>query len=97
MSFQNDIDWSWNNFDPPAKIECLAYPVNIDPPVLRGNKSAHECVTEAIRSARSGDRQKALNWLKASQCHNDDARDGIHAAGNAAIDYAVDTYKSYVP
>jgi hypothetical protein len=98
VSYQESIDWEWNNFGNPAQVKCIAYIISYGPPPkVRGNISAHECVVNAIRAARDGNRHDAVRWLMAGQCHNDDAAAEIERSGNAAVDYALERYGSSVP
>ncbi|MGX9979607.1 hypothetical protein [Methylobacterium fujisawaense] len=105
--YQSAITWAWNNHNPPAQIECIFYPVDIDfeealsnpgkVAKFRLNKTGNECVVEAIRAARAGDRSLALRWLMAAQCHNPDHRNDIKHAGENAVNYAVSQFGGQVP
>ncbi len=59
---------------------------------FRGQRTIHECVVEAIRAARSGDRETALRWLVAAQDESEDVRAEFQRNADDVIDYAVATY-----
>ena len=92
MSYQSNIDWMWKNHGPPTQPKCLLYVVQQVPPVLRGPASAHECVVNCIRATRGQQAGSPLEWLKAGQCHNDQARAEINDGGAASVQYAVAAY-----
>ncbi len=96
--YMGHIKWMWENPNPPAQMRCLAYIINGDgPPKLRGNATAHACVVNAIQAYRQDKLELAINWLKAGQCHNDQAQSEIAAGGQMAVQWALQEYGKDVP
>ena len=98
MSYQTSIDWLWTNYDSPQQIQCEGFLIDGDnAPKLRGPATGQQCVINCIQAKRAGKESLAVNWLRAGQCHNDNARNEIAQNGAAAVDYAVATFGTKVP
>ena len=74
-----DIKWALDNRGPCTKLfKCLTYfdewkfewsngTVTTGPRVTRAFTSAHDCIVNAVKALRQGDRQLAVGWVVATQ------------------------------
>ena len=89
-SVKYDIDKAWGDYKRPDAFRvCLP---ETSHPLRAANLSDHDCVMQAIRSARSVGNDEALEWLVASACRNAGAQDRIRKAGDRAVKYVVDSW-----
>jgi hypothetical protein len=89
-SVKYDIDKAWNDMKRPDAFRvCLP---ETSHPLRRPNLSDHDCVMQAIRSAKTVGNDEALEWLVASACRNAGAQARIRKAGDRAVKYAVDSW-----
>lgn len=85
-----DIDKAWNDFERPNAFRvCLPEMTN---PLRSPNLSDHDCVMQAIRSAKTVGNEEALEWLVAAACRNPGAQARIRKAGDKAVRYVVDSW-----
>ncbi|MBL7719873.1 MAG: hypothetical protein JNL72_13630 [Flavipsychrobacter sp.] len=89
-SVKYDIDKSWNDYKRPDAFRvCLP---ETSHPLRRTNLSDHDCIMQAIRSAKTVGNDEALEWIVASQCRNAGAMARIRKAGDKAVKYVVDSW-----
>jgi hypothetical protein len=96
-NWQEDLEQLWNDYAVPT-AGCQAWVVQQRPqPILRGFKSGHACLLEAVQALRVGHRTLAFNWLEAGQCANAAARAEVSHNKQAALDHLLRTYGPQVP
>lgn len=85
-----DIDKAWNDFERPGAFRLCLPEINnqLRTPTL----SDHDCVMQAIRSAKTVGNEEALEWLVAAACRNPGAQARIRKAGDKAVRYVVDSW-----
>lgn len=89
-SAKYDIDKAWNDYKRPDAFRvCLP---EISNQLRRPNLSDHDCVMQAIRSAKTVGNDEALEWLVAAACRNAGAQARIRKAGDKAVKYVVDSW-----
>ena len=89
-SAKYDIDKAWNNFSRPDAFRvCLPETSN---PLRRPNLSDHDCVMQAIRSAKTVGNDEALEWLVAAVCKDPCSQARVRKAGDRAVKYVVDSW-----
>lgn len=105
-SLQENIDWmTRGNCGHPAQEPCRSetYPFKspcpsslMIPPlsrwINRADRSANEMVAWAIRAALAGNKEGAVAFLAATQCHNDGARREIEGHKCAAYNFLIQNY-----
>lgn len=85
-----DIDKAWGDYKRPGAFRvCLPETTN---PLRTPTLSDHDCVMQAIRSAKTVGNDEALEWLVAAQCRNPGAQARIRKAGDKAVKYVVDSW-----
>jgi hypothetical protein len=85
-----DIDKAWNDYKRPDAFRvCLPETSN---PLRRPHLSDHDCVMQAIHSAKTVGNDEALEWLVAAACKNPGAQARIRKAGDRAVKYVVDSW-----
>ena len=89
-SVKYDLGKAWNDYERPGAFRvCLPEITN---PLRTPTLSDHDCVMQAIRSAKTVGNEEALEWLIASACRNEGAQARIRKAGDKAVRYAVDMW-----
>lgn len=85
-----DIDKAWNDYERPGAFKICLPEINnqLRTPIL----SNHDCVMQAIRSAKTVGNEEALEWLVAAACKNPGAQARIRKAGDKAVRYVVDSW-----
>jgi hypothetical protein len=65
---------------------------------LRGSKSGKDCLVEAVKAGRQGDREGALRWILACQCGNGDTevKQALRDHQDDAVRLVIDTYGAFV-
>jgi hypothetical protein len=93
------VDWvdalrqCWNDNERNTRITCL-----FTEGQWRGTRSGRECLIEAVRTARSNDRENALRWILACRCGDGgyETRKAIRDREDDAVRFVVDSYGAFV-
>lgn len=85
-----DIDSAWERTVVPAADRiCLPNESNL----MRGKQlSDHDCIKNAINSARTRGYEESLKWLIAAHCYDPSAQDRVAKAGNDAVRYVMNQW-----
>ncbi len=85
-----DLGKAWNDYERPNAFRvCLPEITN---PLRAPHISDHDCVMQAIRSAKTVGNEEALEWLLAATCRNEGAQARVRKAGDKAVRYVVDSW-----
>ena len=98
-SAAQSVDWleavrqCWNDAEANSSVSCY-----FTEGKLRGRMSPKDCVAEAIKVSRSGNRESAVRWILACRCGDDgpEIRQAISDHRIEVVRYAVDTYGAFV-
>ncbi len=99
-SFQEEIDWLWNDSKPTARQgpACLKYIVKAYPiRILRGKVSGRTCLEKAVKSYRKGDHEEAFGWILGGYCHDRLTRVELVKHAPKVMEYVVEQYGKKVP
>ena len=99
VSAQSTTTWPeairqcWNDAASNSSVRCYYTEGK-----LRGTKSGKDCLVEAVKAGRKGDRQGALRWILACQCGtgDGDVKQALRDHEDDAVRLVMDTYGAFV-